>query len=74
MATEKVIQTHEKIQEMLEHLDNLQNSILYQHEKDFLAAYKDHMLKVEVELVLFKKRTADFYLKMKKDERLSFLE
>lgn len=37
-------------------------------------SYKEHMLKVQMELLNMKKRTTDYYLRMKQDDRVRFLE
>mmetsp|Transcript_16422 Transcript_16422/g.15735 ORF Transcript_16422/g.15735 Transcript_16422/m.15735 type:complete len:164 (+) Transcript_16422:121-612(+) len=52
----------------------MHDSIISRHEKDFLISYKEHMTKVQCELLLYKKKNTDFYMKMKKDERVKYLE
>ncbi len=52
----------------------MHNNIIQRHEQDFVTSYKDHMMKVQCELMLYKKKSAEFYNKMKKDERIKFLE
>ena len=41
---------------------------------DFLNTYKSHMLKVQVELVSFKKKVSEHYQNMRKDARVQQLE
>lgn len=44
------------------------------NEQAFLVSYKEHMLKVQMELLSMKRKTSDHYLNMKQDERVRFLE
>jgi len=39
-----------------------------------LISYKEHMLKVQMELLSMKRKTSEHYLNMKQDERVRFLE
>jgi hypothetical protein len=39
-----------------------------------LVSYKEHMLKVQMELLTMKRKTSDHYMKMKKEERVRLLE
>jgi hypothetical protein len=63
-----------RIQDILEYLDTVHDYLLAKHEKDFITAYRDHMLKVQMELVQYKQKSTDFYLGMKENERNNFLE
>lgn len=65
---------HLELERILGSIDNVNNAILQKHEADFIEAYKDHMLKVQVELLHFKKKSSDFFLEMKKNEKLKMLE
>lgn len=53
-----------------EHLDN----ILERNEKDFLTAYRGHMLKVQKELEYFKAKTSEQEFRMKMDEHVQKIE
>lgn len=48
--------------------------VVVENEKNYLASYKEHMLKVQVELIHMRKRTSEQYNAWKKDTRLRFLE
>ena len=48
--------------------------IVKQHEDNYVEAYKEHMLRVQVELIDYRKKTAEQYNKLKQDERTRFLE
>lgn len=72
--TEVIAQTYEKLQSLLENLNHLHNCVIQTYEKDFVTAYKDHMIKVQCELIHIKKKSSEHYLKMQKDERVKFLE
>ena len=58
----------------MEELDTLHTAIVQKHEADFIVTYKDHMMHVQQEMAEFKKKSSDFYLKMKKDEKIKMLE
>jgi RNA:NAD 2'-phosphotransferase (TPT1/KptA family) len=48
--------------------------IVMEHETNYIMAYKEHMVKVQVELIDMKKKTTEGYHRMKNDERTKFLE
>jgi hypothetical protein len=48
--------------------------IVEEHEKSYTVSYKDHMLRVQCELIDLKRKTSDYYVKLKRDERILFLE
>lgn len=52
----------------------MNNAIIQKHEADFISSYKEHMLKVQIELLQFKKRSSEFFNNMRKDEKLKMLE
>ena len=58
----------------MEDLDTLHSAIVQKHEADFIVTYKDHMVQVQREMAEYKKKSSDFYLKMKKDEKIKMLE
>ena len=47
---------------------------MQKHEADFVLSYKDHMTQVQLELAEFKKKSSDFYLNLKKSEKVRMLE
>jgi hypothetical protein len=55
-------------------METLQNTMLQKHETDFVAAYKDHMLKVQFELIQFQKKSSEYYQMIKKNEKIKNLE
>ncbi|CDW79701.1 UNKNOWN [Stylonychia lemnae] len=63
-----------QLQDMVSKLSELTDSLMHTHQQDFVTAYKDHMLKVQCEMIHLKKKSTDFYQKMKRDERIRFLE
>ena len=48
--------------------------MIQKHETDYISAYKDHVLRVQVELIEFQKKASDYYQNLKKDEKLKNLE
>lgn len=48
---------HSQINQVLENFDEHIDNILERNEKDFLAAYRGHMVKVQKELEYFKAKT-----------------
>jgi len=63
-----------QLQDVLLRLSELTDAMMLAHQKDYVAAYKDHMVKVQCELIHVKKHNSDFYLKMARDERMRYLE
>lgn len=63
-----------KIEDFLNNLDQLHTQIIQNHQTDFIKAYKDHMLKVQFELIQFQKKSTEFYFTVKKSERIQNLE
>jgi len=51
-----IIDTVNKIDEQITMLDNRLDLVLEKHEKDFLSAYRFHMVKVQAELTELKSR------------------
>ena len=47
---------------------------MQKHEADFVLSYKDHMMQVQLEMAEFKKKSSDFYLNLKKSEKVRMLE
>ena len=74
MASDDIQVTYDKMNDVMEKLDTLHSAIVQKHEADFIVTYKDHMMHVQLEMAEFKKKSSDFYLKMKKDEKIKMLE
>ena len=55
-------------------LDNRLDMVLEKHEKDFLSAYRIHMLKVQQELTKLKTRGTEAQLQAKQEKRIAQLE
>eukprot|EP00347_Sterkiella_histriomuscorum_P022087 403331727 len=58
----------------MQHLSDIHNVLVANHEKDFLSSYKEHMNGVQIEIALLKKKSSEEYTKMKKDDRIQYLE
>ena len=69
-----IIDTVSKIDEQIAMLDNRLDLVLEKHEKDFLGAYRYHMVKVQSELTELKGRANEKQLQQKQDERIQKLE
>ena len=69
-----IIDTVTKIDEQIAMLDNRLDLVLEKHEKDFLGAYRYHMVKVQAELTELKSRANEGKLQQKQDERIQKLE
>ena len=63
-----------QIHKLLDNLNVLTDMIVADHEKSYTASYKEHMLRVQCELIDLKRKTSDYYQKLKRDERIIFLE
>jgi hypothetical protein len=48
--------------------------IVMEHETSYIMAYKEHMVKVQMELIDMKRKTTETYYKMKAEDRTKFLE
>lgn len=59
---------------MLKDLNQITDMVVIENEKNYLTSYKEHMLKVQVELIHLKRKTSEQYNSWKKDQRLKFLE
>ena len=55
-------------------LDNRMDVQLEQHEKDFLAAYRKHMIAVQKELTDLKNKGTETELQLKQDKKIAHLE
>jgi hypothetical protein len=55
-------------------LDNRLDMVLENHEKDFLSAYRLHMVRVQEELTELKTRGTEAQLQLKQEKRISALE
>jgi hypothetical protein len=55
-------------------LDNRLDMVLENHEKDFLSAYRLHMVRVQQELTELKTRGTEAQLQLKQEKRIAALE
>lgn len=69
-----IVVTYDHMQELLTQLDSIHTAIIQKHEADFISSYKEHMLKVQQELVQFKKKSSQYYQDIKKDETILDLQ
>ncbi|CDW88794.1 UNKNOWN [Stylonychia lemnae] len=72
--SERISNLQTKINSQITDLDNRLDSILEKHEKDFLTAYRYHMLKVQKELVTMKQKANENELKTQQESRINDLE
>ena len=71
---DEIVQTYDEVNEVLKELDDLHAAIIQKHEADFVISYKDHMVRVQQDLAEFKKKSSEYYLNMKKNEKIRMLE
>lgn len=69
-----MVSSYLRVNGMIDNLNMITDMIVSQNEQNFFESYKEHMLKVQCELVTVKKSVTEGYNKWKKDERLKFLE
>lgn len=60
-AAEDITKTYLNINALIDDLEAIQNAVIHKHKTDFTADYKEHMLKVQVELFTFKKKASEYY-------------
>lgn len=65
---------HGKIHTVLDNFDEHLDNILERNEKDFLTAYRGHMLKVQKELEYFKAKTSEQEFRLKMDDHVQTIE
>mmetsp|Transcript_31542 Transcript_31542/g.35850 ORF Transcript_31542/g.35850 Transcript_31542/m.35850 type:complete len:480 (+) Transcript_31542:41-1480(+) len=65
---------YQELNESVVELDKKIESILAQNEKDFLSAYKMHMLRVQNELKILKGRANEGEMKNQRDDQLTKIE
>ena len=70
----EIVEHYEDCNTMIQHLDTLHSAIIQKHEADFVLGYKDHMVRIQQELADFKMKSSEFYLNMKKSEKIRMLE
>ncbi|CDW88891.1 UNKNOWN [Stylonychia lemnae] len=71
----KVIkETYQQIVGMMKHLDDIHCVLLENQQKEFMTSYKEHMSKVQCEILIMKHKSTKEYAKMKMDERVRYLE
>jgi hypothetical protein len=71
---QQVNRVNAEIDEAITALDRSLDQVLEDNEKDFLMAYRFHMLKVQDELMLLKKKAGETELKAIQDAKLNELE
>lgn len=60
----------EQIWQCTEELQEMVDGMLQRQQVDFMSAYREHMQKVNLELINCKKKTSQFYLDMLENERI----
>ena len=70
----RIIELEQGIGLEIEGLDSKLDAVLEKNEKDFLTAYRFHMLKVQNELMQLKKKANETELKSLQDSKLAELE
>lgn len=73
-SEELVVHVANQIDKNITNLDEKLDSVLERHEKEFLTAYRFHMLKVQGELTALKQKANERQLKLKQDSRMMTLE
>ena len=71
---ERIGEINSGIDETVKDLDHKLDVVLENNEKDFLMAYRFHMLKVQNELMVLKKKAGETELKAIQDAKLADLE
>lgn len=61
----KIVQATNEIDDEVIRLDNRMDVVLEQHERDFLSAYRKHMIEVQQELNQLKAKGTDAELQLK---------
>ena len=72
--TTKINDTNNNINATIVDLDAKLDSVLEKNEKDFLMAYRFHMLKVQNELMNLRKKASEQELKAVQDNKLADLD
>jgi hypothetical protein len=62
------------VNNILDHLNKMTDMIVMEHETSYIMAYKEHMVKVQMELIDMKRKTTETYYKMKAEDRTKLLE
>lgn len=70
----KIVMLVNAIDDQITYLDNRMDVVLEQHERDFLAAYRKHMIEVQSELTELKAKGTDAELQLKQDKKIQALE
>ena len=74
MIYAKINKLKDNINAQIEDLDTKLDKVLEKNERDFLTAYRFHMLKVQNELLTLKKKANETELKGMQDSKLAELE
>lgn len=62
---------HEEINNVIQNFDQRVEEMMMKQEKDFLSAYRGHMLKVQKELETLKKKCNEQEFLLKRDNRIN---
>lgn len=66
----KIVALVNSIDDQITQLDNRMDLVLEQHEKDFLSAYRKHMVAVQKELTELKLKGTETELQLKQDKKI----
>ena len=70
----KVSELHNEVQETIHSLDKKIDAIIEKEEKEFLSAYRNHLMRIQHELNLYKAKLDDKEFQLKHDILLNSLE
>lgn len=73
-TSKDITSTYLEFNRLIDDLENIQQTVIAKHQEKFTADYKEHMLKVQVQLFDFKKKASDYYQSLMKDEKFKNLE
>lgn len=71
---QRIVELADSIDEQIVMLDNRLDMVLENHEKDFLSAYRLHMVRVQQELTELKTRGTEAQLQLKQEKWIAALE
>ncbi|CDW84646.1 UNKNOWN [Stylonychia lemnae] len=71
---EKLKLAYDGIMKEIENMDEYIDNILQKQEIDFLSAYRGHMMKVQREIIMFKKMLSEQQYRLKRDQTISGLK
>jgi len=70
----EILNTHQKLQELADQLDDMVKKQLSEHEKDFFLAYKAHMYTVQRDFKQLKHKADEEETKTRRDAKIHLLE